>query len=170
MKVTNMQAKGKEIKYQTNSDIETLELGKRIGKLLQSGDNVALVGELAAGKTWLAKGIAFGLGVEDSEYVNSPAFDLVHEYRGKVPVYHMDFYRLDALSNVDRQWLEEYLYGDGVCIIEWADKLIDKMVSDYILVKLSLGPSENIRLIEISQVGDRNTSITESLYHEDTSS
>lgn len=137
----------------TNSVDETLELGRKLGGLLSAGQIVALVGDLGAGKTWLSKGIAFGLGVPEHEYVNSPAFDLVHEYVGRLRVYHMDFYRIDTLSSGDYLWLEEYLEGDGVCIIEWADKFIDELSNEYLRIDLHLGVIENQRQMHITAHG-----------------
>ena len=142
---------------------ETLSFGRLLGGLLQSRETVALVGELAAGKTWLAKGIAFGLGVPEDEYVTSPAFDLIHEYQGRVPVYHMDFYRLDELSAEDELWIQEYLDRDGVCIIEWANKFIDKLTDVYLEVTLTFGTGEDDREIRLRAVGDANNQTLERL-------
>lgn len=147
----------------TTSDEETLDLGRKLGRLLRPKDIVALVGDLATGKTWLAKGIAFGLGVPGHEYVNSPAFDLIHEYQGRLTVYHMDFYRLDNLSAEDYMWLDEYLYGEGVCIIEWADKFIDKLAKNYLRVELKFVNGENEREIHIIEIGGGYGDIIESL-------
>ena len=144
---------GTELVLKTTSAEETLEFGRRLGALLRSGDIVALVGDLGTGKTWLAKGIAFGLQVPEHEYVNSPAFDLVHEYQGRLSVYHMDFYRLDHLSTEDYLWIQEYLDRSGVCIIEWADKFIDQLTKGYLKLELSLGDSDDEREIQITGVG-----------------
>jgi tRNA threonylcarbamoyladenosine biosynthesis protein TsaE len=137
----------------SRSEAETLELGQKLGQVLPNGSTVALCGELGAGKTWLAKGIAFGLGVPKEEYVTSPAYDLVHEYRGRLPVYHMDFYRLDTLPEDSRMWLEEYFERDGVCVIEWADKFLDLLPNDYVRVDLDYGKGEQERAIRITAVG-----------------
>ncbi len=140
----------------TRNPEDTFGLGARIGSMLDRGDVVALVGELGAGKTWLSKGIAAGLGVPDHEYVNSPAFDLIHEYRGRIKAYHMDFYRLDYLSDEDHAWLAEYLYGDGACIIEWADKFAAELLEDHLRIEISYGPeSANERRIGVLAVGER---------------
>jgi tRNA threonylcarbamoyladenosine biosynthesis protein TsaE len=146
---------GAELVLKTTSAEETLEYGRKLGALLRPGDIVALVGDLGTGKTWLAKGIAFGLDVPDHEYVNSPAFDLVHEYQGRLPVFHMDFYRLDHLANEDYSWIREYLDRSGVCIIEWADKFIDQLTDAYLKVELSQGDGNEERELIISNVGGR---------------
>jgi tRNA threonylcarbamoyladenosine biosynthesis protein TsaE len=146
---------GAELVLKTKSAEETLEYGRRLGTLLRSGDIVALVGDLGTGKTWFAKGIAFGLKVPEHEYVNSPAFDLVHEYQGQLPVYHMDFYRLDHLSNDDYSWIAEYLDRPGVCIIEWADKFIDQLTDSYLKVELRQGEHNEERELKMSSVGGK---------------
>lgn len=146
----------------TRSVEETLDFGRKLGALFRPGDVVALVGGLAAGKTWLAKGIAFDLGVPEHEYVSSPAFDLVHEYLGDLPVYHMDFYRVDKLSPEDYLWLEEYLNSEGVCIIEWADKFIDQLAKNYLRVELFTN-SEDEREIRITEIGEGYREIIERL-------
>jgi tRNA threonylcarbamoyladenosine biosynthesis protein TsaE len=147
----------------SHSTEQTLAFGRRIGACLKPNDIVALVGQLGAGKTWLSKGISFGLGVPEHEYVNSPAFDLIHEYRGDLPVYHIDFYRLDALSGEDYLWLEEYLFSGGVCIIEWANKFIDQLVSEYLRIELSYVATKNHRRIGVTPIGERYKYIIEKL-------
>jgi tRNA threonylcarbamoyladenosine biosynthesis protein TsaE len=135
---------------------DTFCFGKKIARLLNAGDILALSGELGSGKTWLVKGISAGLNVPDYEYVNSPAFDLIHEYKGDFSVYHMDFYRMDYLSEEDIPWLEEYLYADGVTIIEWAEKHIDRISDSYIWIKLSYIEDDiNARAIGVTIKGDR---------------
>lgn len=152
-----------ELVVKTNSAEETLDFGRDLGGLLKSRDVVALIGDLGTGKTWLAKGIAFGLEVPEHEYVNSPAFDLVHEYQGRLTVHHMDFYRLDTLSPEDHLWLEEYLDSGGVCIIEWADKFIDDLTKNYLRVELRLVNGEDEREIHITEVGEVDKDIIERL-------
>lgn len=100
--------------YKSLTQETTLEFGRKIGKLLIPGDVVGLIGELGAGKTWFAKGLAFGLDVPKYEYVNSPAYDIIHEYMGRCVVYHFDFYRLDDIGEDEYFWLEEYIGSDGV--------------------------------------------------------
>jgi tRNA threonylcarbamoyladenosine biosynthesis protein TsaE len=148
----------------SESPEDTFRLGNKIGSLLKQGDVVALIGELGSGKTYLAKGIAFGLNVPEYEYVNSPAFDLIHEHRGNLDLYHMDFYRMDYLSPEDYPWLEEYLYSNGVCVIEWADKFIDSLIESYLRIELKYDfNNENVRKIIISKVGNHYDNISYSL-------
>ena len=105
----------------TESDQETIQLGKTLGSFLREGDVVALVGELGSGKTWMTKGITSGLGVDPRTVVTSPSFSLVNEYQGRVTVFHMDVYRLEKFSEVLSAGLEEYLHSGGVVVLEWAN-------------------------------------------------
>ena len=100
---------------------ETIAFGQAISATLRRGDVLALCGELGAGKTQFVKGLTSGLGADAA--VTSPTFTLIHEYSGgRLPVYHFDFYRLDDEDEALKIGLDEYLDGDGVCLIEWADK------------------------------------------------
>ena len=107
----------------SNSPEQTRELGEKLGRLLSRGNVVALVGELGAGKTVLTQGLAKGLGVGPDEYVSSPSFALVNQYRGRVPIYHLDIYRLGGEAEMVALGYEDYFEPDGVTIIEWADKV-----------------------------------------------
>jgi tRNA threonylcarbamoyladenosine biosynthesis protein TsaE len=109
-------------RIETHSPEETIEFGRRLATELRAGDVVALTGELGAGKTCLVKGIAFGLGI--AQEITSPTFTIIHEYRGVLlPLYHIDLYRLDSTQEVIAVGIEEYLPGDGVTVIEWAEKI-----------------------------------------------
>jgi tRNA threonylcarbamoyladenosine biosynthesis protein TsaE len=147
--------------FETNGVEETLALGRRLGELLFPGAIVALVGDLGAGKTWFSKGVAAGLGV--AQEVDSPAFGIIQEYQGRVPVYHMDFYRLDALSHADEAWLDEYLSGQGVSLLEWADKFIERLAESYLRVELRLGAHPDARVLRFSAVGRGYAAILEEL-------
>jgi tRNA threonylcarbamoyladenosine biosynthesis protein TsaE len=100
---------------------ETCAIGARLADRLRPGSVVACVGELGAGKTCFLQGLCRGLGVESA--VTSPTFVLVNHYRGRLPVYHLDAYRTETLTEVIDLGVEEFLHGDGVTVIEWADKL-----------------------------------------------
>jgi len=111
------------IKLTSYSEAETKKIGRRIGALLKSGDVVALVGELGAGKTTFVKGLVKGLGVPLKEKdVTSPTFTLVHEYEGREKVFHMDWYRLGSLRRSDQALCEECFDSDAVTVVEWADR------------------------------------------------
>jgi tRNA threonylcarbamoyladenosine biosynthesis protein TsaE len=135
--------------FRTSSPEETLELGKRVGEGLKAGDVIALVGELGTGKTLFTQGLVQGLGVKG--YVKSPSFALVNKYEGRLSVYHLDLYRLGDVNEIYELGIEEYLYGDGVCIIEWAEKAYSLLPEKYILIKFFY-TSENNRKIEVQHI------------------
>jgi len=110
------------MKVISRSAEETQALGERLGARLGRGDVVACIGPLGAGKTCFLQGLARGLGVTTA--VTSPTFVLVNQYRGRVPVYHVDAYRTGSLTELVDLGLEEMLHGEGVTIVEWADKLL----------------------------------------------
>lgn len=112
---------------------DTIQLGKRIGKALKPKDVVLLIGDLSAGKTTLTKGIGLGLGV--TKIINSPTFTIVKEYKGKYPLYHLDLYRLNGL-NTDFD-LEEFIEGDGVCVIEWPCQIKEILPDEYLQVEFT---------------------------------
>lgn len=98
-----------------------MELGRRLGRYLGSGDVVGVTGPLGSGKTWFAKGVGLGVGVPEDTVIASPSFALVNEYQGRLPFFHMDLYRLSGLEEALAAGLEEYLHADGVALVEWAD-------------------------------------------------
>ena len=105
----------------SNSAAETEVAGGQLAQTLRAGDVLALVGDLGAGKTRLVKGIARALG--STHAVTSPTFTLLHEYSGgRLPLYHFDFYRLENIASLRTIGFEEYIFGEGVSVIEWADK------------------------------------------------
>lgn len=135
------------LKFITSSPEETIELGFKIGKKLKKGDVIAMQGTLAAGKTTITKGIAKALGVEDT--ITSPTFCLISEYSGKMPLYHMDVYRLEGSDDFVNLGTDDMIYGDGVSIIEWSEKIMDELPKKTIILKIT--PTEdNKRIIEIS--------------------
>jgi len=106
----------------STSPEETAAAGERLGARLGAGDVVALVGELGAGKTCFIQGLVRGLGV--TTHATSPTFVLINQYRGRVPVYHVDAYRTESLAELQDLGLPELFAGDGVTVVEWADKLL----------------------------------------------
>ncbi len=130
---------------------ETLALGRDFASLLRRRDVVALYGGLGSGKTQFAKGVCLGLGIRD--HVLSPSFTILNEYvEGKYPVYHFDFYRLRSLEELTEIGFEEYLFGDGVCLVEWADLVDSKLRKDRYDVKLELGSNPDERIVNIERV------------------
>lgn len=122
------------ITFTTKTPEETIELGKKIGRLLKKGDIIAMQGTLAAGKTTITKGIAESLEIKDT--ITSPTFCLISEYEGKMPLYHMDVYRLDGAEDFAGLGTEDMLYGEGVSIIEWSEKIMSELPKKTIILKI----------------------------------
>lgn len=134
----------------THSANETIQLGKEFASGLRRRDVVALYGDLGSGKTQFAKGVCLGLGVRHQ--VTSPTFTILNEYtEGKYPVYHFDFYRLRSLEELTEIGFDEYLFGDGVCLVEWADLVESRLRTNRYDVKMNLGADENDRIVHIGQ-------------------
>jgi tRNA threonylcarbamoyladenosine biosynthesis protein TsaE len=121
-------------RLETSSSLETEDLGETLGRACRGGEIIALVGPLGAGKTCLVRGLARGLGVSDQRAA-SPTFALIHEYHGRMPVVHVDLYRLDAEA-ANRLGLEEYLESPAVTVIEWADKIPTLLPRDHLRIEL----------------------------------
>jgi tRNA threonylcarbamoyladenosine biosynthesis protein TsaE len=127
--------------FLTKSPAETQELGGRLARSLTAGDVVGFIGELGSGKTTLIKGIAAGLEVK--EIVKSPSFVIITQYAGRLPVYHIDLYRLDRPTEVMELELEEYFYNSGICLVEWADRIAGFLPDQAIRITLEVaGPAE----------------------------
>ena len=123
-----------------------------MGRLAQSGDVILLVGNLGAGKTCLTQGIAWGLNVDG--YARSPSFVVVNEYQGRLLIYHIDLYRLDNTAEIADIGLDDYLYGQGLCVVEWADKAFDLLPPQNLLIKIDF-LDDNERKLEITPHGER---------------
>ena len=112
------------VTFISSSAAETQAIGKQLANDLGAGCVLALKGELGSGKTTFTKGLVTGLG--SSTAASSPTFTIVHEYQGgRLPIYHFDFFRLENRGSTDRLGLDDYFFGDGVCVIEWADRFPD---------------------------------------------
>lgn len=132
-------------KYIITSEKQTQLFGSRLSEKLTPGSVIALTGELGAGKTTLAKAIAKGLGIHSP--LTSPTFTIIHEYReGRLPFYHFDVYRLNNEEEMYELGYEEYFYGDGVSVIEWADLIEGLLPEDSIRIHIEFGNSENERI------------------------
>ena len=128
----------------THGADETRAVGKILGSHARSGDVFLLVGELGAGKTCLTQGILWGLGVD--EYARSPTFVLVARYAGRLTMYHIDLYRLDSVEDVIDLGLDEYLLGDGVSVVEWAEKALDVFPEQHLLIQIDYVDEETRRM------------------------
>jgi tRNA threonylcarbamoyladenosine biosynthesis protein TsaE len=121
----------------SSSQGQTRNWGKRLAKLLDGGEIIGLTGDLGAGKTCLVRGLAEGLGVGDDAWVRSPTFTLINEYHGRLPVYHIDLFRVSERAAQETLELREYLYDDGVCLVEWFEYLSAVHVGEYLEVNLA---------------------------------
>ena len=122
------------IEVTSHSPEETQSIGKVLGAHARAGDVLLLVGSLGAGKTCLTQGVLWGLGLD--EYARSPTFVLVAQYQGRLTLYHIDLYRLDAVEEIADLGLDEYLFGDGVCVVEWAEKAPQVWPEHHLLIHM----------------------------------
>jgi len=131
----------------TKSETETIEEGRKLAENLKAGSVVALYGDLGAGKTAFTRGVAAGLGIDDS--VSSPTFTIVNEYLGSIPLFHFDMYRLNNENELfDIGW-DDYLERGGICVVEWSERVPGAFPPDTVVVKLKY-LDDNSREIEIS--------------------
>lgn len=137
-----------QVSITSNSEDETKKAAKDFAKQLKAGDIVFLQGDLGAGKTTFVKGLAQALNVNQQK-VNSPTFVIMNYYKGKMPIYHFDLYRLEKAAEIATLDFDEYFYGDGISIVEWPERLGEDKPKDYYLVEFK-HKSENSREICIS--------------------
>jgi len=122
----------------TKSPKETQKLAYKLGKSLKKGDVVGLVGELGAGKTCFVGGLMDALGISDKYRASSPTFILINEYKGKFPIYHFDMYRLNNITETYDLGIEEYFFGEGVSIVEWADRIEELLPENCIRINMEI--------------------------------
>ncbi|HLW63866.1 MAG TPA: tRNA (adenosine(37)-N6)-threonylcarbamoyltransferase complex ATPase subunit type 1 TsaE [Gemmataceae bacterium] len=139
------------------SDLDTtIAFGRALGQQLQAGDVIALIGPLGAGKTHLVRAIAEGLGVPDSRAVSSPTFTLIHEYKGRLPIFHFDVYRLKSPAEFLDLGATEYFEAGGVCLIEWADRVLEYLPKRRITIELEI-TGETSRSLTIDEPSEPRT-------------
>lgn len=140
--------------YHSASPEQTRALGEAVGRLADAGDVIALVGELGTGKTLFVGGLAIGLGIDRATYVSSPTFTILHRFHGRIPLYHIDLYRIESPEAVLGLGLDEYVQRDGVAAIEWAEHGWGMLPKEGLTLKFRyIGPET--RQIEIVPVGHR---------------
>lgn len=135
-------------------------MGERLGRQLRPGDVIALFGDLGAGKTTLTRGIAMGLGLDAD--IHSPTFTLIHEHPGAVPLYHVDLYRLSCEEEVETLGLEEYIYSDGVTVVEWADRMKSMLPPERLDITLRMVTDTDRKLVFETQ-SERLEAVIDSL-------
>ena len=138
-----------ERSIRSDSPKDTHKIGRRIGTKAQSGDVLLLVGDLGAGKTTLTQGILWGLG--GTEYARSPTFVLVNEYPARLTMYHMDLYRLNSIEEIEDLGLDDYLYGNDLCVVEWADKAPGYFPVNHAVVQLEVIDDQTRRVTVSSE-------------------
>ncbi len=144
----------------TNRDA-TIALGKKIGQQLVAGDVLVLDGDLGAGKTTFTKGLAAGLEIPD--IIKSPTFTIIHEYQdGRLPLYHMDAYRLEN-GGAEDLGLEEYFDSDGVSVVEWAEFVEDELPADFLAIHFKRTDDDNTRVLEFEPHGQHFDQIVKSV-------
>lgn len=140
---------------------KTINIGKKIGLLINSGDIICLNGDLGSGKTHLTKGIAKGLGIVDN--ITSPTFTIVNEYEGRIKLYHFDVYRVNDPDEISDIGFDEYIFGEGVSVIEWSNYINEIIPKEHISINILKMPDEDttFRKIIIEYKGDRYNYIKE---------
>lgn len=139
---------------ETYNTQETFEFGKKIGERAKAGEVYSLIGDLGVGKTVFTQGVASGLGIKES--VNSPTFTIMQVYdEGRLPFYHFDVYRIGDIEEMDEIGYDEYFYGDGVCLIEWANLIEEILPEKYIRITIekSLEKGFDYRKIMVEEIG-----------------
>jgi len=143
------------VKIKTYSEKETIELARNLSSRLPKRGLIALIGDLGTGKTVFAKGVAKAVNYKEYLYVNSPSFVIMKEYPGECNLYHYDVYRLDAESFHDTLDYERYFYGDGITVVEWANKIEQYLPEEYIEVKIEYVDKKE-RIFSVKAYGDKN--------------
>jgi len=144
----------------SHSPEQTQQFGVRIGQLALAGDIFLLVGALGTGKTCLTQGIAWGLNIK--EYALSPSFIIVRELYGRLPLYHIDLYRLDHIEEIAELGLDDYLYGNGICVVEWAEKGLNILPAEHLLIQINY-LSDTERSFQLKPNGKRYLEIATKL-------
>ena len=150
------------LRITTGSPEETERLGADIGSLLQPGSFLALRGDLGGGKTCLTRGVVASLAPQSTGLVASPTYAIMNCYPGDIPVYHFDFYRLTGDDDIAELGFDEYFYGDGVCVVEWSERLVE-LIPDDVLTLLFEYVGDNRRTITITGSGQKSGFILEQL-------
>ena len=151
------------LRFITESAEETSIIGEQLGRLLSKGNIICLSGDLGAGKTAFTKGIAKGLGVED--YVTSPTYTIINEYQGRLPLYHFDVYRLNDVEEMYELGYEEYFFGDGIVVLEWADIVRDIIPGDRLWITILNTKGDDSREIIMEPTGEVYDDIVKGMEH-----
>lgn len=146
----------------TRSAAQTRSFGRKLARLLNGGEIIGLSGELGSGKTTFVRGLAEGLEVGSEAWIRSPSFTLINEYEGRLPVYHIDLYRIASARELEELNLRDYLFSEGVSVIEWFEHLPREEVESYLLVEFAHGGGSR-RTLSLTAQGGRYGGIVEAL-------
>ncbi len=152
----------KSFRVLSRSPVQTQSWGKKLGKLLGGGEIIGLTGELGSGKTCFVKGLAQGVDVDKRAWVRSPTFTLINEYDGRVPLFHVDLYRLSSVTEMEELSLRECFFSDGVSVIEWFERLPEDEVDEYLRIRFD-HEDGNKRRLTFTTHGSRYEEIVEKL-------
>ena len=155
----------RQLQITTRTPDETRKQGKIIGKWIEHPLVIGLTGDLGSGKTVFVQGLAEGLEVPDQYYITSPTFTLINEYPGRLPLFHMDLYRLDSFDEVLDLGLDEFLFGDGISVVEWAEKALGAFPENHMLIQIQYIDDETRRLDEIAMAALESLN-PEEVYHQ----
>jgi len=144
----------------TTSEDETRRMGYLLGRRAGPGQVIALIGDLGTGKTRFAQGFGAGADVPPAQVINSPTFTLINRYDGRLPVYHLDVYRLNSAAEAETLGLDDFFYGDGVCLVEWADRLADNLPDERLEIALYY-LDDTRRRVELHAFGDEHADLLE---------
>ncbi|MGL4796855.1 MAG: tRNA (adenosine(37)-N6)-threonylcarbamoyltransferase complex ATPase subunit type 1 TsaE [Paraclostridium sp.] len=147
------------VKIYLENEEKTREIGSKLGNLLTPKSVVCLIGDLGAGKTTMTQSLAKSLGVDD--YITSPTFTIVNEYEGRIPLYHFDVYRIGSSEEMYDIGFDEYIDGEGVCIIEWANLIEDILPDEYLYIEMNY--IENGREMTLNPKGEKYEEIVKEL-------
>ena len=150
------------ISIETNSVAETRDMGQKIGRLIDQPTTIALIGDLGSGKTAFVQGLARGLEVPSDYYITSPTFTLVNEYPGRLPLFHIDLYRLETVRDLEDIGLDDLLYDQAVLAIEWADRLADNFSTDYLSMHFEIIDDE-FRRLNLNAYGQNGINLIKAL-------
>jgi tRNA threonylcarbamoyladenosine biosynthesis protein TsaE len=150
----------------SNSNEETKEISRCLAKELKAGDVICLSGDLGAGKTVFTQGLAQGLGVKNK--VTSPTFTIIHEYQGRLPLFHLDLYRLNSEAEIEKLGLDEYFFSSGISVVEWGEKAKKFLPTDYLSIEIFCSKSnQKRRLLKFQSKGKRGAELLKAIlsYH-----
>ena len=147
---------------ETRSVTETQSLGQKIGSMIQKPTTLALIGDLGSGKTAFVQGLARGLGVPSDYYITSPTFTLVNEYPGRLPLFHIDLYRLETVRDLEDIGLDDLLYDQAVLAIEWADRVAENFSTDYLSIHFEIVDDE-FRRLNLNAYGQNGINLIKTL-------